>query len=310
MHWTADTAAWERNPSRRRLPPWFKVRLSTDARFRSVSSLIKDKKLNTVCTSAACPNQNECWSAGTATFMILGNVCTRGCRFCNVPKGRPEGVDREEPGRVGDAVAALKLNYTVVTSVTRDDLEDGGAGIFADTIRAIRTKSPECRVEVLIPDFKGSHDSLKTVLDAKPDVLNHNIETVPALYPRVRPQADYRRSIELLRRAKSYGVTTKTGLMLGLGEGIDDVRAVMGALRDSACDILTLGQYLQPNKAALPVEKYYHPDEFRMLRAEALSLGFLQVVSGPLVRSSYHADKYLISDSQAPSQFVDPEDSR
>ena len=292
MRFTAEDAERKNKARRKRLPPWFNIRISTDNRFAAVNNLIRDNKLHTVCKSAACPNQNECWNAGTATFMILGNVCTRGCRFCNVPKGRPEGLDLEEPGRVAYAVASLKLKYAVVTSVTRDDLEDGGAGIFADTIHAIREKSPGCRVEVLIPDFQGSDDSLRAVLDAKPDVLNHNIETVPSLYPLVRPQADYQRSLELLMRAKSYGAVTKTGLMLGLGEGIDEVRTVMDELRNIGCDILTIGQYLQPNKTALPVVKYYHPDEFEILRKEALVLGFRHVVSGPLVRSSYHAENY------------------
>jgi len=272
-----------------RLPPWFKVRLSTDERFTTVRSLIRNNKLHTVCTSAACPNRNECWNAGTATFMILGSVCTRGCGFCNISKGTPDRLDPDEPVRVADAVASLKLTYAVITSVTRDDLADGGAGMFADTIRAIHERSPECRVEVLIPDFQGSGDSLRTVLDARPDVLNHNVETVPSLYPLVRPKADYQRSLELLMRAKTHGAATKTGLMLGLGEGIDEVLAVMDELRRIGCDLLTLGQYLLPHKGALEVIKYYHPDEFRMLRDDALSKGFKRVVAGPLVRSSYHA---------------------
>jgi lipoic acid synthetase len=224
--------------------------------------------------------------------MILGNLCTRRCRFCNVPKGVPEGLDRDEPNRVADAVAALKLKYAVVTSVTRDDLVDGGAEIFAETIRAIRAKSPECRVEILIPDFQGSEESLRTVLDAKPDILNHNLETVQSLYSRVRPQADYRRSLLLLSRAGADGAVTKTGLMLGLGEAREEILEVMGDLREVGCSILTLGQYLRPGKTHLPVEKYYHPDEFAELRDQALSLGFRHIVAGPLVRSSYHAEKY------------------
>ncbi len=224
--------------------------------------------------------------------MILGNTCTRACTFCNVLKGTPEALDLDEPNRVAGAVAALRLNYAVVTSVTRDDLEDGGAELFAATIRAIRAKTAGCRVEVLVPDFRGSDGSLQTVLNAVPDVLNHNLETVPSLYSRVRPQADYRRSLGLLSRAKSYGAVTKTGLMLGLGEGRDEVRSVMNDLRKIECDILTIGQYLQPNKAALPVERYYHPDEFSLLREEALAMGFCHVAAGPLVRSSYHAREY------------------
>ena len=276
----------------KRLPPWFKVRLTTNERFAAVRDLVRDNGLHTVCRSAACPNRNECWNAGTATFMILGNVCSRGCRFCNVPQGTPSGPDHSEPGRVADAVAALHLSYAVVTSVTRDDLPDGGAGIFAGTIRSIREKSPGCRVEVLIPDFQGSFESLRTVLDAFPDVLNHNLETVPSLYPWVRPQADYVRSRELLKQAKLCGAVTKSGLMLGLGESLSEVRVVMNDLRMTGCEILTLGQYLQPNKRALSVEKYYHPDEFAQLKNEALSLGFRQVAAGPLVRSSYHAYQY------------------
>jgi lipoic acid synthetase len=219
--------------------------------------------------------------------MILGNVCTRGCRFCNVPKGMPEGVDREEPERVARAVAELNLHYAVITSVTRDDLPDGGAGVFAATIKAIRQDSPNCRVEVLIPDFRGSAESLKTVLDASPDVLNHNLETVPSLYPRVRPQALYERSLELLSSARRSGAVTKTGLMLGLGEGIAEVRSVMHDLRGVDCQILTLGQYLQPGRDHLPVEKYYSPEEFAS-SVKIISLGFKQVVQAA-VRSSYHA---------------------
>jgi lipoyl synthase len=278
----------------RRLPPWFKVRLTTSDKFKQVNSLIRTNKLHTVCRSAACPNQTECWNAGTATFMILGTVCTRGCRFCNVPKGKPEGLDTEEPARVAEAVNALKLKYAVITSVTRDDLEDGGARIFAATVQAIRAKSPVCQVEVLIPDFQGVEASLLTVLDSKPDVLNHNLETVPSLYTKVRPNADYFRSLTVLARSEKYGTITKTGLMLGLGESIDEVLKVMGDLQSIGCSILTLGQYLQPSKEHLPVEKYYRPDEFTMLRDEAITMGFQRVVAGPLVRSSYRAAEHGI----------------
>lgn len=261
----------------------------------TVRGLILTNKLHTVCQSAACPNQAECWNEGTATFMVLGNVCTRGCRFCNVPKGVPQGLDRDEPNRVAAAVAALKLKYAVVTSVTRDDLADGGSEIFARTIQAIRSASPECRIEVLIPDFQGFEPSLRIVLDAKPDILNHNLETVPSLYSRVRPRADYRRSLELLSRARACRTVTKTGLMLGLGEEREELLAVMRDLRGVGCSILTLGQYLQPSKTHLEVEKYYHPDEFAVLRDKALALGFRHVVAGPLVRSSYHAEKYGVA---------------
>jgi len=278
----------------RRLPPWFKVRLTTNDQFKQINSLIRANKLHTVCRSAACPNQTECWNAGTATFMILGNVCTRGCRFCNIPKGKPEGLDTEEPTRIAEAVNALKLKYAVITSVTRDDLDDGGSGMFAETVRAIRSKSPDCQVEVLIPDFQGAEASLLTVLDSNPDVLNHNLETVPSLYTKVRPHADYFRSLTVLARSEKYGTITKTGLMLGLGESIDEVRKVMGDLQSIGCSILTLGQYLQPSKDHLPVEKYYRPDEFTMLRDEAIAMGFQRVVAGPLVRSSYHAAEHGI----------------
>ena len=274
------------------LPPWFKIRLTTSGRSLSVRSTIRNNKLHTVCQSAACPNQAECWSSGTATFMILGNICTRRCHFCKIQKGTPEKLDLDEPNRVAHAVATLQLNYAVITSVTRDDLDDGGASLFAATIRAIRRESPACRVEVLIPDLQGSDSSLRTVLYASPDVLNHNIETVPALYATVRPQADYTRSLALLASAHREGTLTKSGLMLGLGEGIDEVRMVMHDLRKAGCSILTLGQYLQPGRNHLPVKKYYRPDEFTSLRDEALAMGFLHVAAGPHIRSSYHAAQY------------------
>jgi lipoic acid synthetase len=282
-----------------RLPPWFKIRLTTNDRLGEVRSLIRKNKLHTVCTSAACPNQTECWNAGTATFLILGNNCTRSCRFCNVPKGTPQNVEADEPDRVASAVEALKLNYAVITSVTRDDLPDGGSALFAETIGAIRRRIPRCRVEVLIPDFQGSESALHTVLEAKPDVLNHNIETVPSLYKCVRPKADYGRSIELLSRAHAFGAVTKSGMMLGLGEGKEEIFSVFQDLRKAGCSFLTLGQYLQPNKNSLSVERYYHPEEFLKLRDHAMSLGFTHVIAGPLVRSSYHAGKYIIESKPA-----------
>ncbi len=289
--------AFSRASQKERLPPWFKVRLTTNKRLAGVRNMVRDNNLNTVCVSAACPNRTECWNAGTATFMILGNVCTRGCRFCGVPRGIPQGPDLDEPNRVARAVAYLRLNYAVITSVTRDDLIDGGASVFAETIRAIRKESPGCSIEVLVPDFKGSEHALATVLDSAPDVLNHNIETVPALYPMVRPQADYRRSLELLARAKQLGSVAKSGLMLGLGETLDEVRSVMHDLHDAGCSLLTLGQYLRPGKNHLPVLKYYRPDEFVALRDEAMRMGFNHVASGPLVRSSYRAGEYGAGDS-------------
>lgn len=273
----------------RRLPAWFRINLALQEGYRNVQHQIKKQRLHTVCQSARCPNRNECWNSGTATFLILGNLCTRGCRFCNVSKGAPSLPELDEPLRVAHAVSSLNLRYVVITSVTRDDLSDGGATTFAQTINAIRIKSPGCRVEVLIPDFQGSESALGIVLAASPDILNHNIETVPRLYSTVRPQADYRRSLDLLQKATIWGTTTKSGIMLGLGESIAEIRNVMRDLRRSGCDILTLGQYLQPNRSLHPVVRFYSPEVFASLREEALSLGFRRVVSGPLVRSSYHA---------------------
>jgi lipoyl synthase len=276
----------------RRLPDWFKVRLSTNERYSAVRSLVRERDLHTVCESAACPNRNECWNAGTAAFLILGDVCTRSCGFCNISTGTPRKMDAREPERVAEAVASLGLSYAVVTSVTRDDLPDGGAGLFAETIRAIRKRTPRCRIEVLVPDFQGTPESLDDVLDAAPDVLNHNIETVPSLYFRVRPQADYGRSLRLLERASARGFTAKSGLMLGMGEGMEEVRSVLRDLRGVGCALLTIGQYLRPNKRSLPVASFPAPRVFEDLRAEALCMGFRGVSSGPLVRSSYHAGTF------------------
>lgn len=278
-----------------RLPDWVRVRSVPAGPGRGVAKLVKAMHLNTVCHSAKCPNRSECWNLGTATFMILGNICTRGCGFCNVKKGRPAGLDMGEPVRVADAVRQLGLDYAVITSVTRDDLHDGGASVFADTIREIKKASPGCRVEVLVPDFAGSDEALRSVIAVSPDVLNHNIETVPSLYPLVRPGADYLRSLRLLHIAKQAGVITKSGLMLGLGEGIADVRRVMKDLLHAGCDILTLGQYLQPSKQHIPVARYYRPDEFSALREEAITMGFRYAAAGPLIRSSYHAREALRS---------------
>lgn len=295
MQETADNVKREGKRGADRLPPWFKIRLSTNERASHVRRLIRENNLHTVCKSAACPNQTECWNAGTATFMILGNVCTRGCRFCNVPKGTPSGLDADEPRRVAHAVAELDLSYAVVTSVTRDDLADGGAGIFAETIREIRKLSPECKVEVLIPDFQGSESALRSVLEASPDVLNHNIETVPSLYSRVRPQADYRRSLTILGSAARNGFMTKSGIMLGLGETVQEIMDVLHALRAAYCQILTLGQYLRPGLPNLPVNRFYTPAEFRTIANAALAMGFKHVEAGPLVRSSYHSEQYVSS---------------
>jgi lipoic acid synthetase len=252
---------------------------------------MRDLNLHTVCEEARCPNIGECWSYGTATFMILGDVCTRACSYCAVAHGRPAAVDVAEPARVADAIHRLDLSYVVITSVDRDDLEDGGASIFADTIRETRARAPHCRLEVLIPDFQGSEAALKTVLDARPDVLNHNTETVPRLYRMARSGGRYERTLELLDRSRRYApdIPTKTGLMVGLGEERDELIATFRDLRDVGCGILTIGQYLRPTEGHAPIARYYHPDEFRDLKEAALDLGFVHVESGPLVRSSYHA---------------------
>jgi lipoic acid synthetase len=274
-----------------RLPEWLKVRAPGGDDYHQVKGLLRTLGLHTVCEEAHCPNIGECFAQRTATFLILGDVCTRGCRFCAVTKGQPLALDREEPERVARAVARLGLRHAVITSVTRDDLPDGGASIFAEVIRKIHTYLPGCSVEVLIPDFQGSLEALRLVLDARPEVLNHNIETVPRLYPQVRPGAIYARSLELLRWAKDLApdMRTKSGLMVGLGEDGDEVLATLRDLRAIGCDLLTIGQYLQPSAWHLPVARFYRPEEFAALRDAALRLGFAHVESGPLVRSSYHA---------------------
>lgn len=277
----------------KRLPPWFKVRMTSGGNFSHVKGLVKGLNLHTVCEGARCPNIWECWNQGTATFMVLGDVCTRDCGFCGVDKGRPLPVDKEEPMRVARAVKALGLKHAVVTSVTRDDMEDGGASVFADTVMAVRGISPGTTVEVLIPDFGGSESSLATVLDTRPDILNHNMETVKRLYPQVRPQADYHRSLNLIKKTKASGVLTKSGLILGMGETIDEVKEVMADLRAAGCDILTLGQYLRPSKGHRPVSRFYEPSEFEALKREGMKMGFRYVSAGPLVRSSYHAERQV-----------------
>jgi lipoyl synthase len=253
--------------------------------------LMRELKLHTVCEEARCPNIGECWTHGTATFMILGDICTRACGYCAVGHGRPLPVDTVEPARVADAVLELGLAHVVVTSVDRDDLKDGGASIFADTVREIRKRAPSATVEVLIPDFQGNESALYIVLDAQPDILNHNTETVPRLYRLARSGGRYTRTLELLDRSRRYapGIATKSGIMLGLGEERGEVIATLGDLRNVGCAVLTLGQYLRPSPAHLPMSRYYHPDEFRELKKMALEMGFAHVESGPLVRSSYHA---------------------
>jgi len=274
---------------RARHPRWLKVPLPAGENFNEVRKLVKDNNLHTVCQSANCPNIGECWGQRTSTFMILGDICTRNCRYCALVSGKPEPLDLNEPKRVADAVKTLSLRYAVITSVTRDDVPDGGASIFGDTIREIRKTVPECQVEVLIPDFLGSREALDVVLKAKPDVLNHNLETVPLLYSRARPQANYKRSLAILEWAKQAGYITKSGLMLGLGETNEDVMEVMKDLRKINCDILTLGQYLQPSSAHLPIDRYVAPEQFLTFQREGKKMGFQHVESGPLVRSSYHA---------------------
>jgi len=283
-------------PSQRQpLPPWIRVRLRQGPELARLRGVMRDAVLHTVCEEARCPNLWECWNRGTATFMILGDICTRSCGFCAVKTGRPSEIDWDEPRRVAQAVHAMGLRHAVVTSVNRDELPDGGATMFAETIRAIRAVKPDCTVEVLIPDFQGSHSALRTVLAARPDILNHNTETVPRLYPTVRAQARYERSLELLRRADAAGSVTKTGLMVGLGETIDELLGVFADLRAANCDIVTIGQYLQPTAEHLPVSRYYPPAEFDGLRDQALTLGFAHVEAGPLVRSSYHAEEQAAS---------------
>lgn len=283
----------QRIPIDRNKPPWLKVRLAQGPNYSELKGLVRDLKLHTVCEEAHCPNIGECWEHRTATFMILGDVCTRACSYCAVKTGRPDTIDEEEPVRIGQAVASLGLRHAVITSVNRDDAEDGGAHIFAGCVREIRLQAPGCRVELLIPDFMGNWDALAIVMAEKPEILNHNTETVPRLYPRVRHKARYERSLELLQRAKEMGradgVLTKSGLMVGLGETWDELLQVMRDLRGVNCDILTLGQYLRPSLNHAPFDRYYTPEEFAQLKKIGLDMGFSHVESGPLVRSSYHA---------------------
>jgi len=272
-------------------PPWLKRKIPSGATYHELRRLLKKGGLHTVCEEAACPNLGECFSQGTATFLILGDRCTRNCRFCAIAHG-PEGPpDLQEPQRVAEAVSAMALNYVVITSVTRDDLPDGGAGLFAQTIKAVREISPGAMVEVLIPDFQGNDQALEKIMRAGPDVLNHNVETVPRLYPRVRPGAIYERSIRLLRRARDMdlSVPTKSGLMLGLGELDHEIRRTLEDLASTGCRMLTLGQYLQPSKQHFPVERFVPPEAFARWKETALQAGFKEVASGPFVRSSYHA---------------------
>ena len=280
-------------PARERKPPWLKVRISNSPVFHETRRLMRRLQLNTVCEEAACPNIGECWAQKHATVMILGAVCTRACAFCNVATGTPDAVDRDEPDHLAEAIAELGLRHVVVTSVDRDDLDDGGAGHFAACIRALRSHAPETTIEVLTPDFRRKHGAIEAVTDARPDVYNHNLETVPSLYRRVRPGASYRHSLDLLRRVRERdaSIFTKSGIMLGLGEGRAEVLRVMDDLRASEVDFLTMGQYLRPTKRHIEVARYVEPAEFDDYAAEARERGFLLVASSPFTRSSYHAEE-------------------
>ena len=289
-----EIPATEAQAQRPRRPEWLKAKIPVGEGYAKLKNIIDGHRLHTVCEEARCPNMGECWHSGTATFMILGDICTRSCGFCAVKTGRPDyGLDWDEPRRVVDAVKLMSIRHAVVTSVNRDERKDGGAPIFAETIRLIHSEVPGVTIEVLIPDFKGSEEALNFVLDARPDILNHNLETVPRLYRTVRPQANYLQSLEVLERSKRRGLTTKTGLMLGIGEKTEEVIEVMKDVRKTNCDILTLGQYLQPTYEHLPVDRYAHPNEFKMLKDLGLGMGFRHVESGPLVRSSYHAEQQV-----------------
>ncbi len=276
---------------RTRKPSWLKIKIPGGPAYASVRRRVDEHKLHTVCESAKCPNLGECWARGTATFMILGDVCMRSCGFCAVKTGRPTELDLNEPARVAEAVRLMELRHAVITSVARDELSDGGTAVWAATLRAVREAAPQCRIEALIPDFKGKESLLQTVLDAGPDILNHNVESVPRLHPVVRPQARYERSLELLARAKARRFITKSSLMLGIGESDEELAGVLQDLRAIDVDIVTLGQYLQPTSDHLPVARFVPPDEFFMWRQRGLDMGFKAVVAGPLVRSSYHADE-------------------
>ena len=280
------------NLTRGRRPPWLRVRAADNPKVQELRRLFRGQSLHTVCEEALCPNLAECWARGTATFLLMGDTCTRSCGFCKIKTGRGTELDPDEPRRVAESVQVMGLNHAVLTSVNRDEQPDGGAWVFAESIHWIRELVPGCTIEVLIPDFQGNREALTKVLAARPEILNHNIETVPRLYRTVRPQARYRQSLKLLLRAKQLDgrAVTKSGLMLGLGETLPEVLAVMDDLRTHDVDILTLGQYLQPSRFHLPVERYVHPDEFAELRTEGEHRGFRWIESGPLVRSSYHAD--------------------
>ena len=279
-----------------RKPEWLKIKLNTNEQYTGLKKMMREKNLHTVCEEAKCPNIHECWAERkTATFMILGSICTRACRFCAVQTGLPTELDWEEPERVADSVEKMGLKHVVITAVARDDLKDGGAGVFAETIRAVRRRNPFCSIEVLPSDMKGEYENLKTLIDARPDILNHNIETVKRLSPSIRARATYERSLEFLRRAKEMNssIPTKSSIMIGLGETKEEIIETMDDLRDNHVDIMTIGQYLQPTKHHLKVQKYWSPQEFEELKMIAMSKGFSHCEAGPLVRSSYHADEQV-----------------
>lgn len=274
-------------------PSWLRVKLPYGSTYTHVRGIIDEHQLHTVCESARCPNMGECWGAGTATFMILGNTCTRSCSFCAVATGRPSGLDTMEPYRVAKAVKLMDIQHAVITSVNRDEQKDSGMGIWAETVRQIRKLAPHVTMETLIPDVKGRWENLKLITDEKPDVISHNMETVKRLYRRVRPQAKYDRSLEQIRRTHEAGVRTKSGFMVGLGESVEEVYELMEDLRKHQCDVLTIGQYLQPTKMHLPVHEFIHPDLFDHYQQKGMEMGFKYVESGPLVRSSYHSERHL-----------------
>ena len=276
-------------------PDWLRVKLPIGENYKQVRSLVDTHKLHTICESGNCPNMGECWGAGTATFMILGNICTRSCGFCAVATGRPEAVDFDEPQRVAEAIYLMKVKHAVITSVDRDELKDGGSIIWANTINAVRALNPGTTMETLIPDFRGQWENLQRIIDVAPEIVSHNLETVERLTKQVRIQAKYHRSLEVIRRLKEGGMRTKSGIMLGLGETKEEVVQAMQDLYDNGCDVVTLGQYLQPTPRHLPVVRFVHPDEFAELREIGYNMGLDYVESGPLVRSSYHAEKHIVS---------------
>ncbi len=282
----------------RRLPPWFKVRFPGGENYRRIVGVMRERRLHTICEEARCPNIGECWENGAATFLILGDICTRACAYCAVTSGKPLALDPMEPLRVASAVEAMQLRHAVVTSVNRDDLDDGGASVYVETIRRIRERAPGCRVEVLIPDYQG--DALRAVVDEQPDILNHNIESVERLFPRVRPKGDYRRSIELLAQVRDWApdMTTKSGVIAGMGESKDEIIQTMADLREADVDVLTIGQYLRPTEKHIKIDRFYRPEEFDELKAVGLAMGFAHVESGPLVRSSYHAHEHTAAPEQ------------